>query len=224
MQRKNIPFTLVELLVVIAIIAILAAMLLPGLNKARQMAKKTLCISNQRQMGMAFHLYAEDNNDLGPYNHRDQSGYGTNLNVWAYWEMYTQFGLLFPYLGHSTQGKLPQEVTTPPVVICPADLYGRSGPADFPSGDYGFTSYYMNWDICSYSGNLAPLTNKPFNRAVIVDAFYWWQPCSSDSNIYPGNHNREGTTVLRVDGSVIWVSAALTQGHYPWDFSIFEKY
>ena len=63
-NSKRNGFTLIELLVVIAIIGVLAGLLLPALNKAREKGRQTVCLNNLKQIHLGMMLYADDNNDF----------------------------------------------------------------------------------------------------------------------------------------------------------------
>jgi prepilin-type N-terminal cleavage/methylation domain-containing protein len=81
-QRAHWAFTLIELLVVIAIIAILAGMLLPALARAKDKGQNTVDINNVKQILLASHMYATDNNDN--LSHPGWGGDLTGPDCWAY--------------------------------------------------------------------------------------------------------------------------------------------
>ena len=89
MSRKTSAFTLIELLVVISIIALLIGILLPALGAARNTARDLKCLANQRQMGIGFHAYASEYDQILPpafdnqnYNGQPQTGRYSLPRIW----------------------------------------------------------------------------------------------------------------------------------------------
>ena len=101
MKKKKRAFTLIELLVVIAIIAILAAMLLPALAKAREMARRASCASNLKQSGLAMHMYAQDWDERMPNPQATAKGVAGDANI-------------------ALQGLYPEYIDAFGVFICPS--------------------------------------------------------------------------------------------------------
>lgn len=99
-------FTLIELLVVIAIIAILAAILFPVFAKVREKARQVSCLSNEKQMGLAFIQYSQDNDETLPTN-------GTGgINPW-YFRGCGWAGQVYPYLKSTGVFHCPDDSTAP---------------------------------------------------------------------------------------------------------------
>ncbi|MBI3118956.1 MAG: type II secretion system protein, partial [Candidatus Hydrogenedentes bacterium] len=104
---RPMGFTLVELLVVMAIIAILMAMLLPALSRARESARKTTCASNLRQMGAIFQMFAQEHEGIWPLRHAPYwQNYSPTLNCWSSFDG----ALLYP-----------EYLSDVDIVLCPSD-------------------------------------------------------------------------------------------------------
>jgi len=162
MTRRGSGFTLIELLVVIAIIAILAAILFPVFAKAREKARQASCLSNEKQGGLAWLMYAEDydgkmpaayNNSLG----RFWSGQDTDPTHMYYPE------LLTPYI-RSTG-----------IFFCPSvsDGIGIDGTG-FTYKQNGTT--YIMWAAREHSGESLGSVQYPAQGLVFTDHPDGWGP------------------------------------------------
>jgi len=126
MKRRG--FTLIELLVVIAIIAVLAAILFPVFSRAREKARQASCLSNVKQLSLAFEMYSQDYDECYPGSPNGNGGNG----VYGGWVWYDTFPVPTAGKFEVTRGALYPYVKNRQVYICPDD---RSG---------GGCSYEMN--------------------------------------------------------------------------------
>ena len=202
-------FTLIELLVVIAIIAILAAMLLPALAKAKDKAMRIQCLNNCKQIGTAAMVYMHDNRDEFPFGHRVTSG--SQVTDPQGWPM-----MLGEYMGIAKAGLTNQ----PRVYMCPAEkeiaggwvfqlhfqgtryilsdreLFDRDQPLRSVNMTKGSSIYWMVME--KGPGEFA--NTKPGNLANPILAT-WNVPAG-----WPGyrRHNR-GMTATAADGHAEWL-------------------
>jgi prepilin-type N-terminal cleavage/methylation domain-containing protein/prepilin-type processing-associated H-X9-DG protein len=135
--RSREGFTLIELLVVIAIIAILAAMLLPALTAAKIRAQGIQCMGNQRQLTLAWKMYANDNNGTFPVNEAGEQMVDlAPYNSWvAGWLDYSgrQDDTNTDYLVNPTYAKLADYMgRTAAAYKCPADMSYNNGNTGIP--------------------------------------------------------------------------------------------
>lgn len=185
-------FTLLELLVVIAIIGILAALLLPALNKANAYAKRGACLNNLRQINMAVRQYADDHNSLLPMV--------TNSRPPQVWSDYALF--VRSYLGLKGSAS-----SNDALFACPADTFDCGYHEDYRpesvhlQAKYRFNSYAFNAANSStmYSRLTGPITppgiagwkmssvTEPVKTVLVAELcalvpFSWHQPVKSQAN------------------------------------------
>ncbi len=144
MQKK--AFTLIELLVVIAIIAILAAILFPVFAQAKAAAKKTACLSNERQVGTSLMLYTGDADDTLPAVYDPQGGYGLAL------------GFMDPAAGNNWASAIYPYVKNLPVFTCPAST-PRTGAGGYDAATAkgaANTNYFLNGVVDGKSLTVVP--------------------------------------------------------------------
>ena len=201
-SRASAAFTLIELLVVIAVISILAALIFPVFASARDKARQITCVSNLRQLGLAFQEYAQDNDEMLPGAIDGGNGGAGIAGGWIYLTDFnspSMDGVFVP-----RQGAVYPYVNSAKIYVCPTDGVGQR------SGD----SYAVN-SCVTRQDNLQPHTGKPLASfdAPAAFALLTEEGDHTDDGIlwYPGGINSissrhsGGSDIAFVDGHVKWM-------------------
>lgn len=222
-------FTLIELLVVIAIIALLLSIVIPAVNKAKDYAKRTICSSNARQVGIALKVYGESHDDrLVPITDEDGNG---NVMPWegvvAFSPNHTDAA------GHYTPLSLAvlygqDLIETPEVFYCPAqprstdypipyyyDYYANGGSAEwgtyFPPTTPEIPWTYVRTSFNYWTHDKTRLTELHATKPLVVDNLQEWEVIphrKSRTAVVLGaqepnpNNIPKGVTALFADGHV----------------------
>jgi prepilin-type N-terminal cleavage/methylation domain-containing protein/prepilin-type processing-associated H-X9-DG protein len=154
--RAGAGFTLIELLVVIAVIAILAALLFPVFAQAREIARRSGCLSNMKQLGTAVTMYTQDCDEQLP---NAMNGF-PGVNQPGGWMYYTAFPANeTPRSFEAQHGSIYPYVRNDQVFVCPSDAQGRAAG----------NSYAVN--SCAFAMNVPLATGK--SLAAFGDTASW---------------------------------------------------
>ncbi|HBC85734.1 MAG TPA: hypothetical protein DCZ94_02140 [Lentisphaeria bacterium] len=216
-------FTLIELLVVIAIIAILMALLLPALKTAKDQAKMIVCAGNEKQIGIAFEIYASDHNSYYPApnpQYYAPYGYvfGFDCYPWpAWWNVF-----LGPYAGCKDWkiGVVPAKFNPSTVFVCPMydDSRGVTIVVDKMGAGLGMSNFvppadkYGAWEQRIATFPYTPLIRQPATELLVADGRAWmlgsaWEFTQPAPTCYALDwlRHRNGANFLYCDGHAEWL-------------------